>query len=274
MSSSPSPTTQPSPSPSSSSNSQTPNASVSFVIFLVITLIYTIIKTRVKKESKITWLLIYFFLVLIVQFFMNLAQTQDMCGTNNFGLAVSVTAIPWILIFGMINVMLIIFPGWIAPFSNTFGYLAAKLSGVNKLVESLLKKKGKDNKLDINESLDYLYNDKALFVNEITERNFDQVWNRMLTGGLFNPDIVRDKSKKKQLESIIKIKTSVGELIWYILAGGLVTSVSTNYLVNTACVQSVNEMQKRHAAYEEKEAAQHHETLAASKDRKSYTSYD
>ena len=33
-------------------------------------------------------------------------------------------------------------------------------------------------------------------------------------------------------------------------------------------------MQKRHAAYEEKEAAQHHETLAASKDRKSYTSYD
>ena len=54
--------------------------------------------------------------------------------------------------------------------------------------------------------MDYLYNDKALFVNEITERNFDQVWNRMLTGGLFNPDIVRDKSKKKQLESIIKIK--------------------------------------------------------------------
>jgi hypothetical protein len=263
----------PSPSPSSSSSSP-PNASVSFVIFLVITLIYTVIKVRTKKESKTGLLLIYFFVVIIVQYFINLSLTEFMCGANNFGLALSVTTIPWILIFGMINIMLIIFPGWVAPFSNTFGYLAAKLSGVNKLVESLLKKKGNDNTPDMNESLDYLYNDKALFVNEITERNLDQVWSRMSKGGLFNPDIVNDTSKKDQLESIIKLKTAVGELIWYILAGGLVTSVSYNYLVNTACVQSVNEMQDRHAAYETQAHKNYVQTTAAKKDKKTYVSYD
>ena len=32
----------------------------------------------------------------------------------------------FILIFGILNVMLIIFPGWKSPFANTFGYLAIR----------------------------------------------------------------------------------------------------------------------------------------------------
>jgi hypothetical protein len=38
-----------------------------------------------------------------------------------------VTLIPWLMLFGVLHLFLMIFPGWMAPFANTFGYLVAKL---------------------------------------------------------------------------------------------------------------------------------------------------
>ena len=48
------------------------------------------------------------------------------------------TIIPWVFIFGVINLILIIFPGWLSPFANTFGYLAMKIFGLNDLLNSIL----------------------------------------------------------------------------------------------------------------------------------------
>ena len=48
---------------------------------------------------------------------------------------ISLTIVPWVLIFGMVVVMLNVYPGWISPFSNTFGYGLTKLAG-SKFTES------------------------------------------------------------------------------------------------------------------------------------------
>ena len=49
------------------------------------------------------------------------------------------------------------------------------------------------------------------------------------------------------------MKTEVASFVWYSLTGMLVTSVSYNSIVNSGCSQSVEEMEKRHNEYLEKE---------------------
>ena len=48
------------------------------------------------------------------------------------------TIIPWIIIFGVMNIDLIIFPGWVSPFANTFGYGAMNLLGLKDLLKVIL----------------------------------------------------------------------------------------------------------------------------------------
>lgn len=262
-----------SPPTSNGTTTSAPTSATSFMFFFIITAIYTVIKTKVKKEHKTIWLLVYLFLVIIVEFFLNLSLTNYMCGSNNFGLALSVTAIPWILIFGIINIMLIMFPGWLSPFSNTFGYLAAKLSGVNSLVEDLLKEPKNANN-NIKETLDYLYTDKALFVNELTETNIDDMWGKMTAGGLFKENISNEKEKKDELISIVRLKTSIAEFIWYILSGALVTSISYNYIINATCEQSVGDMQRRHKDYEQLMKKEFAQKQDSGTNPKVYATYD
>lgn len=49
------------------------------------------------------------------------------------------------------------------------------------------------------------------------------------------------------------MKDGIAEFIWFVLTGGLVTSMSYNYIVNSGCTQSASEMKKRHDEYVEKE---------------------
>ena len=49
------------------------------------------------------------------------------------------------------------------------------------------------------------------------------------------------------------MKTEVAEFMWYALTGTLVTSISYNSIINSGCTQSVEEMEKRHDEYLEKE---------------------
>ena len=57
----------------------------------------------------------------------------------------------------------------------------------------------------------------------------------------------------KTLKQFIKLKTNVAEFIWYALTGILVTSFSYNYIPNSGCTQSAEEMEKRHNEYLEQE---------------------
>ena len=84
---------------------------------------------------------IYFLAVVIVQFAINAGIIINKCGgsvTQNIGSAFVMTFIPWILIFGVLIAILIIFPGFKSAFSNVVGYFVVAGSANQVLSELLI----------------------------------------------------------------------------------------------------------------------------------------
>ena len=192
-------------------------------------------------------------LLIVGEFIINLQLTDTMCGNKQYDTALFITLIPWAVIFGLLYVMLTVFPGWLRPFSNTFGYGIAKLSGLTSFFNSILIPEISlaSGTKEVNEALSHIYSDKSLLINEISQEpiSFDSFWERMKP--IFDSGTYTKENKAKLL-SYVKLKDNVAEYIWYMLTGTLVTSVSYNYVVNKGCTQSVKEMKKRRKEYEAK----------------------
>jgi len=243
-----------------------PDPTTGLIWFAVLTCIYFTIQymtgTRVGKQEKDIENLktqkmvfggVYILLLIVGEYFINLDLTNSICGSNQWDTALLVTMLPWVVIFGILNLMLIMFPGWLAPFSNTFGYGVAKLSGLRDLANDIFKSDedyGKAGK-DASEALAHIYTDQSLLVNEITQNNFDNFWIKMKT--LFNSGVYDNQELKEKLRDMVRLKDLVAEFVWYMLTGGLVTSVGYNYIVNSSCTLSSAEMKKRHEDYVDNE---------------------
>jgi|688.fasta_scaffold272949_2 hypothetical protein len=221
--------------------------------FFIITTIYFFIKYYITDPSQTKiYLGIYLTLVIIGEYIINLSLTDTMCGSRQWNTALLVTLIPWVFIFGILNVVLMLFPGWLAPFSNTFGYGIAKLMGVSSVLTSIFKDKiepsATDNKIMV-EALAHIYNDQSLLVNEITESNFPNFWKNMEQ--LMKPGVFTNEELKQKLLGFVRMKDIIAEYIWYMLTGGLVTSVGYNYVVNAGCIQNLKDMKRRDNEYTE-----------------------
>lgn len=138
----------------------------------------------------------YVLSIIIGEFFINLNLTNVMCGEDQWGTAFSITLAPWLIIFGLFIIMLDLFPGWKVPFSNTMGYGMALISGVTAVVRDIFKdpnEKGGATDKAIQQSIEYIYRDQSLLINEIGEGTeaFDSFWNTMqkaMKPGVYNND--------------------------------------------------------------------------------------
>jgi hypothetical protein len=222
--------------------------------FFVMTIIYFFFKvnTNDPTQQKV-FVAVYLLLVVIGEYFINLSLTEETCGTRQWEMALSITFIPWLLIFGVLNLFLLLFPDWLAPFSNTFGYGIAKLMGLTDFFNTLLKEKTDDLGASItpetkalSEALEHIYADKSLLINEIS--NVDDFFNRMKQ--LLKPNMQNDVKAKEKLQYFVGVKNAVSEFVWYILSGTLVTSITYNYIVNMQCVKSAADLERQQRAYE------------------------
>lgn len=231
-----------------------PNPSTALFWFFIITTIYFVFKYNNSEplQGKI-YGGVYILLLIVGEFIINLQLTDTMCGNKQYDTALFITLIPWAVIFGLLYVMLSVFPGWLSPFSNTFGYGVAKLSGLTSFFNSILIPEVSlaSGTKEVNEALSHIYSDKSLLINEISQEptSFDKFWERMKP--IFDSKEYTKENKAKLL-SYVKLKDNVAEYIWYMLTGTLVTSVSYNYVVNKGCSQDVKEMKKRRKEYEAK----------------------
>jgi len=229
-----------------------------FLYFSILTLIYTVIRYKVTNpQQEMIWGLIYLGLLLVGMYFINLGITKTMCGTTQPGTAIMVTAIPWSMVFGVMILMLLAFPGWLSPFSNTIGYLIAKLAGLSTITDKIFASKAvraasSSTGRAAAEALEQIYSDKALLVNQVTPENFESFWSKMSNAKLFNPGAAQYKTA---LYSLIRMKKLVAEMVWALLSGGLASSIASSYIQNTACEQSAKEMIQRHNQYEDESAA-------------------
>ena len=225
---------------------ETPNPSLAMGWFFLITTAYFVFRAYLPKFSPKISVSIYFSLLIVGESIINVGLTNSLCGSEQYPTAILATLIPWVVIFGTMNVLLEMFPGWLRPFSNTFGYLLTKGS-VSKTMNKILKGENEsDSKTlsselkDVQKTLATIYNDQSLLLNEITTENFETFWKKMKP--LFRPNVGDDL--KNKLLGHVNTKETISKYIWYVLTGWLVTSASYNYIVNAGCSYSV-EQQKQ-----------------------------
>jgi hypothetical protein len=228
----------------------------SILFFIILTLGYSVFKYYAKSSKMVmVWTIIYFLILIVVQFFINLNLTSEICGSSQYGSALRETIIPWVFIFGLLNILLLTFPNWLNPFSNTIGYFFALITGVNGFLKSILKDratiKSGSNQAEMISALNNVYEDKGLLINSMTLQNVSLWWESMQKGGLLKSGVGDEQFI--QLENFVKMKTIIAEFMWYTLTGILVTSISYNSIVNSGCKQSAKEMEQRYEQYEENE---------------------
>jgi len=223
-----------------------------------------------------------FFIVLITgEYFINLAMSKDICGFDQEKTALVATILPWFLVLGGLKAALIVFPGWLTPFSNTFGYIFVSIvtdlkdvfnniltpqfdlattsqkgggsDGSGGLQDSAdIPKDDVKNKRDIGRALEQIYTDQSILLNELNLGNLDRFWDSFKESRLIRPS-----AKIEDLEKIRKfliMKTIVGEFVWLLLCGLLVVSISYNYLLNMGCSFTPEQQKIREQVLKEKQA--------------------
>ena len=208
-----------------------PNHFLPIIIFIILSMIYFFFKY--KQGNKIIYFVMYGLSIILSQIFVNLSLTNTVCGANQWGETILITFVPWIMIFGSLNLIITKFPGWLKPFSNTFGYLVVSSKLKNAFNSILKDSKSSDN-------LEEIFNDSKnqnLLINEIppTDNGFNNFINHLRNKKMLNSNINIDSEEVKTLKKIVSLKNIVSEFIWFVLTGVLTILTSYNYIINLKC---------------------------------------
>ena len=187
--------------------------------FFWISAIYFYCKYTMKLSDTSNW--IFFAIIVAFMYFANMAIIQSKCSSPMP--VFRATFLPWCLMFAPTLLALTIFPSWKSPFSNTFGYLVARIAGGTKALLVLLVP---------NQPLQYVYEDPSLLLNQFTTTNFETMFQSM------KEVMVDDAVKKEALFQVIRLKEIISEWIWFLLAGSVAISSSYTILMNTECTKS------------------------------------
>ena len=229
-------------------STQVIDPATSIFVYIGVTVVYFAMKYIFPEKSTILFI-IYFILVLVSQFILNIYLAKQICNSpSNVGTAAVATIIPWILIFGLLNLLLTMFPGWLAAFSNTIGYAVASIVGVSSLfTEKLLNVENQYGTRDTLKVIQNILSDPSTIINTLNDENVLNFWNKSVTVKLFKTDFqlikvddgkTPDNELFYELKKYIMLKNLVSYFIWYLLTGILITSISYNYMLTVPCVQT------------------------------------
>jgi hypothetical protein len=262
------------------------NSYLNIVTFLLTTLFYYLAlkpalpyklynnKEEYKKyvSNNYMYLAIYILLVIVIQFMVNSSIIASNCGgniTENMGAAGVLTFLPWILIFGVLVIILTVYPGFKSAFSDVVGYYYVS-SSANKLLTELLINKDIEKKLAEDETMTpekkeametaadaiiKICGNTSILINQIVPNNFNEYW------GILKP-LMKDKYKvdsqesdkmKNDLFEIVVTRDNVGEAMWYIYTGLLLTSIVQLKITNRGCVTNPKTMEANYQKFLEKE---------------------
>ena len=232
-----------------------------------------------------TWVNIIFFLSLVIgEFMINLGMSKDICGFSQPKSAAIATILPWFLVLGVLKAVLIIFPGWLIPFENTFGYtVVSMVTDIKTVFNDILTPQfdvkplaptsdnndnnnqiggaSSDNtdnemmkKREIGRALEQIYTDQSILLNELNSDNIQRFWDSFIQSGL-----IRKEAKIENLEKIrgfLYMKTAISEFIWLVLCGLLIVSISYNYMLNIGCTYTPEQQNIREKFLKDKQAAE------------------
>lgn len=190
---------------------------------------------------------IYILFIIIGSYFLNVHNSRIICDQSiEWNYILMVTIVPWLVIFILLYFILKLFPGWVSPFSNTIGYLFVSMLGVSSILENIMNPpENVSNKIEIVKAINNINNNKSKFINQIDIdlSNFENFITELNNSQLFNTGDTKEKNIVT-LYKLITIKHVIGKIIWYILAGILISSISYNYIIGISCEKSVEQIIK------------------------------
>jgi hypothetical protein len=227
------------------------------------TISYDLYSNTTERNNYITtsymYLAIYVFLVVFIQVLVNSYLITSKCGgtiTYNMKNSGYITVLPWIFIFGVLVLILNIYPGFKLVFSDVIGYYYVS-NATTKIINELLSDVNADQKIleDVTlppekqetiksafDTIEKICGDTSILINQIVPNNFDKYWD------ILTP-LMKDKYKyespetdkiKNDLFNVVLSKDNMGESIWYIYIGILLTIIIqykiTNYNCNNKCI--------------------------------------
>jgi hypothetical protein len=248
----------------------------SLIWFLICTIIYFVgIKPSLTLDildqpdgmvkyysSTLVWLAVYLLLVVVSQFFLNCGYLINKCGGDigkNIGAAALFTFIPWLLIFGVMIAVLIIFPGFKSAFTDVIGYYAVAFQA-NDLLSTIIMPADIRDKLnqttndadkqkltEAAEAVMKIWGNNSLLINQMNPENFTEIWS-ILTP-LMVPGAATDMEKKASLLGLVVLKDNIGEGLWYIYTAILISSIVYYNLATRGCVKDIASIKTQHDDY-------------------------
>jgi hypothetical protein len=277
------------------------NSYLNIITFLLTTFVYYLaLKPSLKYDdmtkqdnynnylnnSKL-YLAVYFFAILVVQFLVNSYIITDTCGgsiTQNLGAAGSYTFIPWTIIFGAVIIVLMVYPGFKSAFSDVVGYFYISNSANKLLTELLINTKlneeiNKDGESAVDGTSKKALEDAAdmiikicgntsLLINQIVPSNFVEYWDTLkpLMKSQYQNDGALANQKRDELFELVVTRDNIGEAMWYIYTGLLISSIVQFKIASRGCVVDPKQMAKNYQNYiSEQEKIKQEEKLATSK---------
>jgi len=228
-----------------------------------------------KKQNFIR-LIAYFIFVVLFQFGINTSSLATRCGgslNKTIGTAAFWTFIPWLLIFGVVIIILTVFPGFKAAFSNIVGYYY--ISGrANEILSEILVDAKTENAIDnsfgdnfsteingatkgqhqeIQEVLLSLAGNMSILINKIVPSNFIQFWHLLtplMREQYRNPlNSVSMNDKQDELLKLVVSKDDIGEGFWFGYTAIVLITMVQYYLTTVDCNKSVDIMQQEYQKF-------------------------
>lgn len=213
-----------------------------------------------NRESN-TRLAIYLAVVLLSQFIINTTFVINACGgssASNYGSAFLITFLPWIFIFGVMLVALIMYPGFKGAFSDVVGYFVVS-DKANTLLSQILMSDTtaqiaingiedatvKSDLIRAAESIVKLVGNKAILINQITPINFVSTWDTLKQ--LMKPTMYENEQLKSDLLDVAVTRENIGEALWYIYTGILIISYTSYKITSASCPPDMNQVIKKKA---------------------------
>ena len=227
---------------------------------------------------------LYFIIVMLVQVITNVFVVQGMCNGaigENIGAACLFTLIPWTLIFGVLIVILVIYPGFKSAFSDVLGYMFVAGDANRILVDLLENQKvqpvldsdttsSATEKTNMQKAADLVVQicgNKSVLINQIVPSNFLDYWSR-LTPLMKVTYQNANTPLKTDLFNLAVKRDQIGEIAWFIYAGILVISIVQMNLIKRGCMNNVATMETEYARFLKEE-----EDKKAQKDLATGTTY-
>lgn len=223
-------------------------------------------------KSNYLYLAIYLLLVIVIQFMVNTSIISTNCGGNiseNIGAAGLITFIPWILIFGIIIIIIVVFPGFKSAFSDVIGYYYVSNSANKLLTELLINKDLESNiagksvdpteKKALEEAADAIVKicgNTSILINQMVPENFTKYWEilkPLMKSKYQNDNNSETFDLKNKLFELVVTRDNVGEAMWYLYTGFLLVSLVQLKISLRGCKTNTTTMTKNYQEYQKEQ---------------------